>query len=95
MGNNEPKTQSLSLQVWEIAQWARESSASFKEESPEPGGQQGRRSPQSSRAEPLAADAKGDQHGVEQHSGVWSSAVSAVFWSLHIQEVVHSSLLFS
>ena len=28
------------------------------------------------------ADAKGDQHGVEQHSGVWSSVVSAVVWSL-------------
>ena len=27
-------------------------------------------------------DAKGDQSGVEQHSGVWSSAVSAVVWSL-------------
>ena len=34
------------------------------------GGQQGRQSPQSSRAEPPVADAKGDQHGVEQHSGV-------------------------
>ena len=28
------------------------------------------------------ADAKGDQCGVEQHSGMWSSAVSAVVWSL-------------
>ena len=35
-----------------------------------------------SRAEPPAADAKGDQHGMEQHSGVRSSAVSAVVWSL-------------
>ena len=72
VGNNKPKSQSLSLQVWETAQWARESSASYKEGPPEPGGQRGRRSPQSSRAEPLAADAKGDQHGVEHHSGVWS-----------------------
>ena len=82
MGNNEPESQSLSLQVRETAQWARESSVSCKEGLPEPGGQQSRRSPQSSRAEPAEADAKGDQHGVEQHSGVWSSAVSAVVWSL-------------
>ena len=27
-------------------------------------------------------DAKGDQRGVGQHSGVWSSAVLAVVWSL-------------
>ena len=44
--------------------------------------QQGRQSAQSSRAEPLAADDKGDQCGMEQHPGVWSSAVSAVVWSL-------------
>ena len=37
---------------------------------------------QSSRAEPPATDAKGDEHGVEQHSGVWSWAVSAVVRSL-------------
>ena len=42
--------------------------------------QQGRQSPQTSRAESLAADAKGDQHGVEQHADVQSSAVSAVVW---------------
>ena len=54
---------------------------SCKEGSPEPGEQQGRRSPQSSRAEPPAADAKGDPPGVEQPSGVWGSAVSAVVWS--------------
>ena len=77
MGDNEAEPQSLSLQVWETARWARESSASCKEGSPEPGGQQGRQSSQSSSAQPLAADAKGGQHGVEQHSGVWSSAVSA------------------
>ena len=28
------------------------------------------------------ADAKRDQCGVEQHSGMWSSAVSAVVWRL-------------
>ena len=81
-GNNEPESQTLSLQVWEITQWARGSSASGKEGSLDPGGQQGRRSPQSSRAKPLATDAKGDQHGMGQHPGVWSSAVSAVVWSL-------------
>ena len=27
-------------------------------------------------------DAKGDQSGVEQHSGAWNSAVSAVGWNL-------------
>ena len=98
MGDNEPESQSLSLQVQETAQWARELSASCKEGSPEPGGQQGRRSPQSSRAEPLAADAKGDQRGVEQHSGVWSLAVSAVVWSLpqlHLESgVLHPSWSF-
>ena len=36
----------------------------------------------SSRPEPPVADAKGDQCGMEQHSGVWSSAASAVVWSL-------------
>ena len=82
MGDNRPESQRLSLQVWETAQWARELSASCKEGSPEPGGRQGRQSPQSSRAEPLAADAKGDQRGTEQHSDAWSSAVSAVVWNL-------------
>ena len=42
MGDNEPKSQSLSLQVQETARWARELSESFKEGYPEPGGQQGR-----------------------------------------------------
>ena len=55
---------------------------SCKEGSLVPGGQQGRPSPQSSRADPPLADAKGDQCGLEQHSGVWSSAVAAVVWSL-------------
>ena len=51
MGDNEPESQSLSQQVLETAQWARELSASCKEGSPEPGGQQGRWSPQSSRGD--------------------------------------------
>ena len=74
MADNEPESQSLSLQIRETARWARESSVSYKEGSPEPGGQQGRQSLQSSRAEPPAADAKRDQRGVEQPSGVWSLA---------------------
>ena len=78
MADNEPESQSLSVQVQETARWARELSASCKEESPEPGGQQDRQSPQSSRAEPPAVSAKGDQRGVGQHSGVWSLTVSAV-----------------
>ena len=31
---------------------------------------------------PLEADDKGDRHDMEQHSGEWSSAVSAAVWSL-------------
>ena len=61
MEDNEPQSQSLSSQVWERAQWARDLSASYKEGSPDPGGQQGRWSPQPSSAEPLAANAKGDR----------------------------------
>ena len=64
-----------------MARWIRELSASCKEGSLEPGGQQGRPSPPSSKAEPPAADAKGHQRGVERPSGVWSPAVSAVPWS--------------
>ena len=82
MGDNEPESQSLSLQVRETAWWSRELSASCKEGSLVPREKQGRWSAQSSRAEPLVADAKGDQRGMGQHSGVWSSAVSAVVWSL-------------
>ena len=68
MGENKPESQSLSLLVPEMtARWARELSVSFKEGSSEPGGQQGRRSPQTSRADPPAADATGDQRGTEQH----------------------------
>ena len=81
MEDNEIKSQSLSLQVQKIAQWARELSMSCKEGSPKPGGHQGRWSLQSSWAEPPVANAK-DQHGMEQHPGVWSLAVSAVVWSL-------------
>ena len=80
MGDNEPKSQRLSLQVLETALWARKLSASFKEGPPEPGGHQGRRSPPPSRTEPPAADVKGDQPGLEKHSGVCSSALSAVVW---------------
>ena len=79
MGNNKPESWSLSLQVQETAGWARELSVSCKKDLQS---QQGRRSPQSSRAESPAADAKGDQRGMEQYSGVWSSAVSTVVWSL-------------
>ena len=35
----------------------------------------------SSAAEPPAANAKGHQRGVEQPSGVWGLAISAVVWS--------------
>ena len=55
MGDNEPEFQSLSLQVQETARWTRGLSASCKEGPLEPGGQQGRQSPQSIRAEPPAA----------------------------------------
>ena len=82
MEGNRPESQSLGLQVREMAWWARESSASCKEGSLEPGGQQGRQSPPSIRAEPLVADAKGGQSDVEQPSGVWGWADSAVVWSL-------------
>ena len=82
LGDNKPESQSLCLQVWETALWARELSGSWKGESLEPGSKQGRQSPQSSRAEPLVADAKGDQCGMEQNHGVWSSAVWAMAWSL-------------
>ena len=82
MEDNEPESQSLSLQVQGRAQWARELSGSCKEGSQGPGGQQGRQSPQSSSAEPPVAHAKEDECGVEQYSGVWRSGVSAVVWSL-------------
>ena len=42
VGNNESESQSFSLQVWETAWWARESSESCKEGSLEPGVEQGR-----------------------------------------------------
>ena len=80
MGDNEPEPQSLSLQVRETARWARELPASCKGGSLEPGGQQGRRSPQSSRTGlqwPMPR-----KISMEQHSGVWGSALLAVVWSL-------------
>ena len=45
------------------------------------------------RAELPAAGAKGDQHGMGQHFGEWSSAVSAVVWRLLYLErgVLHPS----
>ena len=42
VGDSEPESQSLGLQVWETARGARESSASYKKGSPDPGRQQGR-----------------------------------------------------
>ena len=59
--------------------------------------QVGRQSPQSSRAEPPVASAKGDQHGVEHPSGVWSSAVSAGTGAClsYTLKVVISTLLVS
>ena len=41
-----------------------------------------------SRAEPPVANAKGDQCGVEQCSGVWSSAVSAVVQLTHRKDSI-------
>ena len=82
MGINEPKSQSLSLQVQERARWARKLSASCKEGFPSHVG---------NRVDEVLRPAgkrlwwlmpKGDQHGMEQLCGVWSSAVSAVLWSL-------------
>ena len=79
MGDNEPESQSLSKQVGETAQWQGSwqhlvrKSRSHRWE---------RVWSESSGLEPLAADAKGDQCGMEQHAGVRSSALSAVVWSL-------------
>ena len=67
---------------------------SCKEGFPELDGQQGRRSPQFHRAEPLAADAKGDQHGAAtlvcgtQLSQQWSGACLS-----HTLKVVSSTIL--
>ena len=44
MWDNEPESQSLSLQIRETARWARELSGSYKEGFLELGGQQGRAS---------------------------------------------------
>ena len=56
----------------------------------------GQTSPQASRAEPPMTHAKGDQCGMEQHSGVWSLAISTVVWSLpqlYTESGVHPILL--
>ena len=82
MGDTKPKSQSLNLQVPEIAQGQGSCQHVARKDLQNQGGQQGRQSPQSSTAEPLVANAKGDQCGVEKHSSLWSSAVSAVGWSL-------------
>ena len=68
MEDNEPKSQSLQMSAQETEKWAGELSASCKEGSLEPGGQQGRTSPQSSRAEAPTHGAKGD-------SVAWSSTL--------------------
>ena len=73
LGNNELEPQSLSQQVQETAWWARSHQHLTRKDL---------WSQVDSRAEPPTADAKGDQCGMEQHSGVWSSAVTAVVWSL-------------
>ena len=74
MGNYKPESQSLSLQVQETAWWARELSACCKEGSPEPGWAAGQTK--------SSVQWVGASSGTEQHSAVWSSAVSAVVWSL-------------
>ena len=81
IGGQQTRVRGLGLWVQETAWWASEST-SCKEGSPEPGGQQGRQTAQSSRAELPVANGKREQHGVEQHLGVWSSAVSAAVWDL-------------
>ena len=95
MGDNEPKTQGLSQQVQETApggQW-RFQHLSRKGQSH----RLERVGSASTDAEPPAADAKGDQCAVEQHCGMWSSAVSAVVWGLPPSviplRVVYSTLL--
>ena len=91
MGDNEPESRSLSPQVQGAAQWAKEPSTSCKEGPLEPGGQQSRHSPQSSRAELPVADVKGDQCGVEQHSGVWSSWCGTCLSYTHESNVLFPS----
>ena len=73
------ESQSLRLQVQKTAQWARRLSVSYKE------GSRARwavEQMKQGRAEPLSADAKGNENGMEQHFGVWSLDVSAVTWIL-------------
>ena len=94
MGDNKPECHSHSLQVWETAQWERECQhLARKGLWSQVGGRQTKPSVQQGRA--TAAGDKGDQRGVEQHSGVQSLAVSAVVWNLpHLYlESVYSTLL--
>ena len=74
MEDIEPESQCLSLQVRETARWARELSVSFREGSPEPGGQQvGRRNPQFSRQNlqwPMPREIR-VAWGSTLESGVW------------------------
>ena len=91
MEDNEPESQSLSLQVQGTAQWARELSGSCKEGSQGPGGQQGRQSPQSSRAEPLAANAQGDQRG----ASVWCVELGCLNGGLEPASVIPLKVEYS
>ena len=89
MGDNEDESHSLSL-LFQDSSEQRSCQHLARGESREPGGQWGRQSPQSSRAKPLAATAKGDQCGVEQHSGLWSFSVACLSYTL---KVVYSTFL--
>ena len=98
MGDNEPKSQSLSLQVWETA-GGQGSCQHLARKDP--------RSQVGSRAGEVfnpagqrlwrRMDAKGDHHSMGQQSGVWSWAVSAMVWSLlsYTLKVVHLTLWLS
>ena len=94
MGDNEPQSQRLSLQVWETAWWARESSASHKEGPPETGGKQATSSVQQGRV-------SGGQMQREI-SAAWSSPLVCGAWLSqqwsgaclsYILKVVYSTLL--
>ena len=81
LGNNELESQSLSQQVQETAWWARSHQHLARENL---WSQMGSRADEviSPAGRASSSNATGDQCGVEQHSGVWSSAVTAVVWSL-------------
>ena len=84
------KSQNLSLMVRETVLWAREL---LQGRSPDPGGEQSKWSPQSSKAEPPVANAKGDEHGVEQHqSRAWLSQQWSGACRSYTFRVVHSTL---